>query len=78
MEFEILKIKNRINLLSERSPSESAKIIKKLERRLRRLKAATQSEDQVYMRYGVTVSIGGSNPLDLGSTPKHLCQIKKS
>lgn len=45
MEFEILKIKNRINLLSERSPSESSKIIKKLERRLRRLKAATQSED---------------------------------
>jgi hypothetical protein len=45
MEFEILKIENRINLLSERSPSESAKIIKKLERRLRKLKANTSSED---------------------------------
>ena len=46
MNLEIMKIENRINLLSERSPSESAKIIKKLERRLRRLKAdASPSED---------------------------------
>ena len=45
MNLEIMKIENRISLLSERSPSESAKIIRKLERRLRRLKAATQSED---------------------------------
>ena len=46
MNLEIMKIENRINLLSERSPSESAKIIKKLERRLRKLKADTSpSED---------------------------------
>ena len=37
MNFEKLKLENRINLLSERSPEESAKIIKKLERRLRKL-----------------------------------------
>lgn len=45
MNLEIMKIENRINLLSERSPEESAKIIKKLERRLRKLKADTSSED---------------------------------
>ena len=45
MNLEIMKIETRISLLSERSPSESAKIIRKLERRLRRLKAAAQSED---------------------------------
>ena len=46
MNLEIMKIENRINLLSEKSPSESAKIIKKLERRLRKLKADTSpSED---------------------------------
>ena len=46
MNLEIMKIENRINLLSEKSPSESAKIIKKLERRLRKLKAdASPSED---------------------------------
>lgn len=37
MNLEKLKLENRINLLSERSPEESAKIIKKLERRLRKL-----------------------------------------
>ena len=46
MNLEIMKIENRINLLSEKSPSESAKIIKKLERRLRKLKGdASPSED---------------------------------
>ena len=46
MNLEIMKIENRINLLSEKSPSESAKIIKKLERRLRKLKAdVSPSED---------------------------------
>lgn len=37
MNLEKLKLENRINLLSERSSGESAKIIKKLERRLRKL-----------------------------------------
>ena len=46
MNLEIMKIENRINLLSERSPEESKAIIKKLERRLRKLKADTSpSED---------------------------------
>ncbi len=46
MNLEKLKLENRINLLSERSPGESAKIIKKLERRLRKLEADTSpSED---------------------------------
>ena len=28
------------------------------------------------MGYGAMVSIGGSNPLDLGSIPKRRCQLK--
>ena len=46
MNLEIMKIENRISLLSERSSEESKAIIKKLERRLRKLKADTSpSED---------------------------------
>lgn len=46
MNLEKLKLENRINLLSERSPEESKAIIKKLERRLRKLEADTSpSED---------------------------------
>ena len=45
MNLEIMKIENRINLLSERNPSENAKIIKKLKRRLRKLKPDTSTED---------------------------------
>ncbi len=38
-EIQILKIKNRIDLLSERNALENASIIKKLRRQLRRLEA---------------------------------------
>ena len=37
MNLEKLKLENRINLLSERSPEESKAIIKKLQRKLRKL-----------------------------------------
>ena len=37
MNVERLKIENRINLLLERSPEESRNIVKKLERKLRKL-----------------------------------------
>ena len=38
MNFEILSIENRINLLMGRDPVGNANIIKKLERKLRKLK----------------------------------------
>lgn len=38
-EMTILKIKNRIDLLSERNALENANIIKKLRRQLRKLEA---------------------------------------
>ena len=45
MELERLKLENRINLLSERSPEESKSIIKKLERKLRKLKETSSTEE---------------------------------
>ena len=40
MEYEILTLENRIALLRGRSDRENGKIIKKLERRLRKLRAS--------------------------------------
>lgn len=40
MNLEVLKLENRINLLTNRNPVVNAKIIKKLERRLRKIAAA--------------------------------------
>ena len=40
MNLEVLKLENRINLLTNRDPAVNAKIIKKLERRLRKIAAA--------------------------------------
>ena len=45
MNLEKLKLENRINLLSEKSPSESAKIIKKLQRKLRKLNETEQLDN---------------------------------
>ena len=39
MNLEILKLENRINLLTNRDPVVNAKIIRKLERRLRKIAA---------------------------------------
>ena len=40
MNLEVLKLENRINLLTNRDPVANAKIIRKLERRLRKIAAA--------------------------------------
>ena len=40
MNLEVLKLENRINLLTNRDPVVNAKIIRKLERRLRKIAAA--------------------------------------
>ena len=40
MNLEIMKLENRINLLINRDPVVNAKIIRKLERRLRKIAAA--------------------------------------
>ena len=40
MNLEVLKLENRINLLTNRNPVVNAKIIRKLERRLRKIAAA--------------------------------------
>ena len=37
MNLEVLKLENRINLLTNRDPVVNAKIIRKLERRLRKI-----------------------------------------
>ena len=39
MNLEIMKLENRINLLTNRDPVVNAKIIRKLERRLRKIAA---------------------------------------
>ena len=39
MNLEIMKLENRINLLTNRDPVINAKIIRKLERRLRKIAA---------------------------------------
>lgn len=38
MNLELMLLENRIHLLEQRDPVENAKIIKKLERRMRKLK----------------------------------------
>lgn len=40
MNLEIMKLENRINLLTNRDPVVNAKIIRKLERRLRKIAVA--------------------------------------
>ena len=40
MNLEVLKLENRISLLTNRDPVVNAKIIRKLERRLRKIAAA--------------------------------------
>ena len=39
MNLEVLKLENRINLLTNRDPVGNAKIIRKLERKLRKIAA---------------------------------------
>ena len=57
MELEKLRLENRINLLLGKSPEESRAIIKKLERKLRKLKEPKEFTEATPIEFSVEAPI---------------------
>ena len=57
MELEKLRLENRINLLLGKSPEESRAIIKKLERKLRKLKEPKEFTEATSIEFSVEAPI---------------------